>query len=195
MTAAYYLPPTYSSQHDFVSRLRLFAWRTVGAPIFRAIPSPLAPVRRSLLRLFGAKVAPTAFVHASCRIYSPWRLCVGARSCLAARVDCYCADDILIGEDVTVSQDAFLCTASHDIDRPDRALVTRPIRIERGAWIFARATILPGVTVGEGAVVAASAVVTRDVSAYAVVAGNPARVVRERAYHGNGAEEDLRGHA
>jgi putative colanic acid biosynthesis acetyltransferase WcaF len=111
-------------------------------------------------------------------------LSLGERSCLAAGVDCYCVDRIEIGDDVTVSQDAFLCTASHDIDRADRPLVTAPIRIGRGAWIFARATILPGVSVGEGAVVAACAVVTRDVPAYAVVAGNPARVVRQRTYRG-----------
>jgi acetyltransferase-like isoleucine patch superfamily enzyme len=60
--------------------------------------------------------------------------------------------------------------------------VTVPIRIVRGAWIFARATALQVVTVGEGAVVAACAGVTQDVPAYAVVSGNPARVVGDRAY-------------
>ena len=107
-------------------------------------------------------------------------------------MDCYCVDDIILGDDVTVSQDAFLCTASHDIDRADRPLVTGPIRINRGAWIFARATILPGVTVGEGAVAAACSVVTRDIPAHAVVAGNPARIVRERAYRGPVREDGQR---
>jgi putative colanic acid biosynthesis acetyltransferase WcaF len=115
-------------------------------------------------------------------------LSVGERSCLSARVDCYCVADVVIGDDVTVSQDAFLCTASHDIDLADRPLIAVPICLDRGAWVFARATILPGVTVGEGAVVAACAVVTKDVKPHAVVAGNPARVVRERRFHGAGNE-------
>jgi putative colanic acid biosynthesis acetyltransferase WcaF len=184
MTASFYHPPIYQSRHPLAQRAYLLAWRTIGGLLFRVTPFRLGIVRRFLLSAFGAAVDREAFVHPTCRIYAPRMLSLGERSCLAAGVDCYCVDRIEIGDDVTVSQDAFLCTASHDIDRADRPLVTAPIRIGRGAWIFARATILPGVSVGEGAVVAACAVVTRDVPAYAVVAGNPARVVRQRTYRG-----------
>jgi putative colanic acid biosynthesis acetyltransferase WcaF len=152
--------------------------------IFRLMPPRCFRVRNVILRAYGARVARTAFVHPTCRIYSPRMLSVGERSCLSARVDCYYVADVVIGDDVTVSQDAFLCTASHDIDLADRPLIAVPICIHRGAWVFARATVLPGVTVGEGAVVAACAVVTKDVKPHAVVAGNPARVVRERRFHG-----------
>jgi putative colanic acid biosynthesis acetyltransferase WcaF len=185
---AYYRPARYSSKHAPWGRLYLFAWRTIGAFIFRLMPSRFFRVRNLILRVYGARVARTAFVHPTCRIYSPRTLSVGERSCLSARVDCYCVADVVIGDDVTVSQDAFLCTASHDIDLPDRPLTAAPIRVDRGAWVFARATILPGVTVGEGAVVAACAVVTKDVKPHAVVAGNPAIVVRERRFHGAGNE-------
>ena len=64
------------------------------------------------------------------------------------------------------------------------SLTTAPIRLGRGSWVFARAIILPGVYLGEGAVAAAGAVVAKSVPPFAIVAGNPARVVRERRYRG-----------
>lgn len=186
----FYTPSAYRSGHSWQTKLYLFVWRALGSSVFRCALGRRGVNRIFLLRLFSASVAWCARVDRRCRIYTPNTITIGKRSCLAAGVDCYCVDRIDIGDDVTVSQDAFLCTASHDIDRADRALVTAPIRIHRGAWIFARATILPGVTIGEGAVVAACAVVTRDVPAYAVVAGNPARVIRQRDYRGPAGNAD-----
>ena len=192
MPDSFYSPQVYASSHTLATRLYLLSWRMFGAVIFRHTPLCFGFLRRLLLRGYGSRIGCSAVIHPTCRIYSPRSLVIGERTCLAAEVDCYCVDDIILGDDVTVSQDAFLCTASHDIDRADRPLVTGPIRINRGAWIFARATILPGVTVGEGAVAAACSVVTRDIPAHAVVAGNPARIVRERAYRGPVREDGQR---
>ena len=105
---------------------------------------------------------------------------MGAYSCLSERVDCYNADWIRLGDQVTVSQDAFLCTASHDITSPIMELTTAPLILKDQCWVCARAIILPGVTLGEGCVVAAGAVVTREVPAWTVVGGNPAKLIGER---------------
>ncbi|ACT92027.1 DapH/DapD/GlmU-related protein [Dyadobacter fermentans] len=84
-------------------------------------------------------------------------------------------DDVLIGPRVNITSE------SHPLDPADRfALVLKPVHIKRNAWIGAGATILPGVTVGENAVVAAGAVVSRDVAPNTVVAGVPAKVVKEK---------------
>ena len=182
MKRSFYDPAVYRSHHSLTDKLYLLGWRVMRIACFRFTPARLNAIRIGLLRIFGADVAATAVIHPTCRIYSPRTLRIGERSCLAERVDCYSVAAIDIGDDVTVSQDAFLCTASHDIDAADRHLVTRPIRIEEGAWIFARAIILPGVTLGRGAVVAAGAVVHGDVAQAAVVAGNPAQAIRERRY-------------
>jgi putative colanic acid biosynthesis acetyltransferase WcaF len=79
-----------------------------------------------------------------------------------------------------VSQKAYLCTASHDVDDPAFPLVGAPITIGSGAWVAAAAFVGPGVTVGEGAVLGACAVVSRDVEPRAIMVGNPAQFVRWR---------------
>lgn len=99
------------------------------------------------------------------------------RSCLAAGVDCYCVNKIVLGHDAVVSQRAFLCTATHDHREPGFRLMTGPIIISENAWVAAEAYIGPGVIVGAGAVAGARAVVVRDVPPGAVVVGNPARIV------------------
>lgn len=104
-----------------------------------------------------------------------------ARACLASNVNCYNVDMVELGIDTTVSEGAYLCTASHDIYSSGRELITQPIRIEENAWVFAKAMIGPGVVIGEGAVVAMGAVVVKPVAAYDVVGGNPARVIKKRS--------------
>jgi putative colanic acid biosynthesis acetyltransferase WcaF len=106
---------------------------------------------------------------------------MGAHSCLADDVDCYSVDAVVLGDFATVSQQAMLCTATHDYNDPEFKLVTKPIAIGPRAWIGARAFIGPGIVVREGAVVGATAAVFRDVDAWTVVGGNPARLLKTRA--------------
>lgn len=105
---------------------------------------------------------------------------VGDEATIAHGVDCYCVDTVTIGDHATVSQDAFLCTASHDVTDPHMRLVTAPIIIDSQAWVCAGAFLGPGVTLGTGAVAGARAVVMRSVNPWDIVAGNPARVIRQR---------------
>jgi putative colanic acid biosynthesis acetyltransferase WcaF len=105
---------------------------------------------------------------------------MGAHSCLANDVDCYSADRIVLGDFATVSQEAMLCTATHDYNNVDFPLVTRPIVIGPRAWVGARAFVGPGVNVGEGAVVGAVSSVFRDVEPWTVIGGNPARFLKTR---------------
>jgi maltose O-acetyltransferase len=98
---------------------------------------------------------------------------------------------VTIGNRVAFGQQVLLMTSTHALTGPERRsgpLVAQPITIEDAAWVGARATILPGVTVGEGAVVAAGAMVTKDVPAHTVVAGVPATVIRR--FNDHGADRD-----
>ena len=133
-----------------------------------------------MLRCFGATVGVKANPYPRCRIWAPWNLTMGAHSCLANDVDCYSVDKIVLGEFATVSQQAMLCTATHDYSAPDFRLVTRPIVIGPRAWVGARAFVGPGVNVGEGAVIGAMSAVFKEVEPWSVVAGNPARFLKQR---------------
>jgi len=114
---------------------------------------------------------------------------MGNHSCLAGDVDCYSVDKIILGDFATVSQQAMLCTATHDFNDPEFRLVTRPIVIGPRAWIGARAFVGPGVNVGEGAVVGAAAAVFRDVEPWTVVGGNPSHFLKKRVITEHGTEE------
>ena len=136
--------------------------------------------KRSLLRMFGAKVHPTAQVYSSARIYYPANLTMEAYSCLADGVECYNVAPVTVGAHSTISQGTLLCTASHDITDSHHRLVTAPIVVEDQVWIGARAYIGMGVVVRQGAVVGATASVYKTVEPWTVVGGNPARFIKKR---------------
>lgn len=133
-----------------------------------------------LLRLFGAKIAKTAHVYSSAKVYYPPFLTMGENTCLASDVDCYNVAPVIINDNVTVSQGAYLCTASHDVTDPLCPLITAPIVIDDQAWIGAKAYIGMGVIIGQGAVVGATASVYRDVEPWTIVGGNPAKFIKKR---------------
>ena len=156
-------------------------WGVVCCLLFRPTPYfALKKWRVWLLARFGMKGSKWNAVNPSVRIWAPWNVEMGHAVAIDDCVNLYSVDKITIGTKVAISREAFICTASHDITKANRPLVTAPITIGDGVWIGARAIILPGVTIGEGAVVAAGAVVTKDVEPWAVVAGNPAKVVKQR---------------
>lgn len=173
-----------SKYHNALSRkhqiIRLL-WGIVWGLLARPLPRSLGlGWKRSLLRLFGAKIHPTAVVYSSAKIYFPRNLIMDAYSCLASDVDCYNVDVIHIGANTTVSQGTFLCTASHDITNPLNPLITAPILIEDQAWVAADAFVGMGVIIGQGAVVGARAAVFKDVEPWTVVGGNPAKFIKKR---------------
>lgn len=136
--------------------------------------------KRLLLRAFGAKMGRNSNVYSSAKVYYPANLVMGDNTCLANDVDCYNVAPVILRDNVTVSQGAYLCTASHDITDSAHPLVTKPIVIEDQAWVGARAFVGMGVTVGQGAVVGATASVYKDVEPWTVVGGNPAKFIKKR---------------
>ena len=110
----------------------------------------------------------------------PWLFRMGAYSIIGEGVTVYNLGMVTIGEHTVVSQNVHICAGTHDYTKPDLPLVRSPITIGSGVWICADAFIGPGVTIGDNAVVGARAVVTKDVPAGMVVAGNPAKVIKPR---------------
>lgn len=169
----------YSNKNP--NKLTRLLWEVVWLLLFRPTPRwCLNCWRRFLLRLFGARIGRGVRIQGSARVWQPWRLSIGDYSWIDGRVSLYSADSITIGANAVISEGAFVCTASHDVGSATFDLVTKPIAIGDCAWIAARSIVLPGVTVGEGAVIAAGAVVTKDVPAWSIVAGNPAKFIKRR---------------
>jgi putative colanic acid biosynthesis acetyltransferase WcaF len=167
-----------SGRKEQIARL---IWNIVWTIFVRPIPrSFLNGWKIFLLRCFGAKIHKTAKVYSGAKIYAPWNLEMGAYSCIATNVDCYCADKIIIGAHTVISQKVSLYTASHDINSVDFRWFSAPIVIENQVWIAAESFIMMGVTIGEGAVVGARAAVFKDVEPWTVVGGNPAKFIKSR---------------
>jgi putative colanic acid biosynthesis acetyltransferase WcaF len=154
-------------------------WWTVYTALFRCSPRPLHRWRSFLLRCFGARLGSGCHIYASARIWAPWNLECGSWACIADDAEVYNPVTVFLGEGVVISQGAYLCAASHDYADPEFPLIHGPIVVGKRAWVAARAIVLMGVTIGEGCVIGAGSVVTKDVPPNTVCAGNPARVVKK----------------
>lgn len=169
------------SYHPGRSLLVQCAWFFVGLPLLRSALIPSSSFRRSLLRLFGADIADGVVIKPGVRVKFPWRLTAGR--------NCWIGEDawidnlahVTLGNDVCLSQGVYLCTGNHDWSDPAFGLRVQSIHIDDGAWVAARASLAPGVSIGTHAVVGFGAVVSASVPAYAVYAGNPASLQRWRS--------------
>ncbi len=173
-------PDPYTSPWPAGERLRILLWSYVWPVLCRWTPKPLNRWRLLWLRLFGARIQGSPFVHGRARITAPWRLTLHDRACLGDGAHAYALGPIELCEDSTIAQEAYLCTGTHDLSHRIRPLQTAPIVIGKGAFVGLRAIILPGVQVGERAVVGAGSVVTRDVPPGECWAGNPAHPLPRR---------------
>lgn len=172
----------YENKLSRSERALRLVWGAVWCCLFRPTPRwALHGWRRSLLRLFGATIGEGSKIAPSCRIWAPWNLVLGDFAALGDGVDCYNVGKIAIGSKAAVSQRSFLCAATHDASSLLRPLIVKPIAIQNHAWVAAESLIMPGVTIGEGAVIGARSVVTRDMPAWHICVGVPCRerAVRE----------------
>lgn len=170
--------------YSFREYLRRALWEYIGQPMIRLSFRKASGWRRFWLRLFGGKIGDTSHFKPTTRIRHPWLLTIGEHSAIAEHVEVYNLGPIEIGDHSVVSQFAHLCAGTHDYTVPSLPLVRPSIRIGSGVWVCANAFIGPGVTIGDNALVGAAAVVTKDVPPGVIVAGNPARVIRERPMPG-----------
>ena len=162
-------------------KFRRLVWNLVYCLFYKWLPKPFfGRWRAFLLRSFGASIGKGCSIAPSCRIWAPWNMVIGDYVCLAEYVDFYCVDEITIESYATVSQRSFLCAASHRIDSIQRSLIHLPITVGLHAWICAEAFVGPGVSIGEGAVLAARGVAVRNLEEWSVYGGNPAKFIKKR---------------
>ncbi|UWR30451.1 WcaF family extracellular polysaccharide biosynthesis acetyltransferase [Sulfitobacter sp. W002] len=162
------------------SQLTCQLWWIVQATLFRLSPQPAYRWRAMLLRAFGAVVGSNTRIRPTARFTYPWKIKIGDNSWIGDRAELYCLVPIIIGDDVCISQDSYLCTGSHDMTKRSFDYDCAEILVQDQVWIATGCFVSPGVTLKKGAVVGARSLVLSDVEEGAVYAGQPARRIRDR---------------
>lgn len=173
----------YQNTLTFKNKVSRLLWNIVCVLFFRPFASNVFNGwRKFILRIFGARIGKGSVIYSSVKIWAPWNLELGEFVAIAQGVNCYNVNKILIKSNATISQFAYLCSASHDISNPAHPLISAPIVINDQAWIATDTFVGMGVTIGQGAVVGARAAVFKDVEPWVVVGGNPAKFIKARKF-------------
>lgn len=180
--------PQRSTSQKVMNRLKTiwlefvtgFLWWFVGF-------IPIHHVRRFFYRWAGIKIGSGSTIHMMARIYDPRHITIGQDTLIGERATLdgrkqlpNSQGGLSIGSHVDIASEVMLWSSQHDIHSPTMAPIEAKVTIEDYVFIGPRSIILPGVTVGKGAIVAAGAVVTKDVTPGSIVAGIPAKVIGER---------------
>ncbi|EDM26048.1 transferase hexapeptide repeat [Lentisphaera araneosa HTCC2155] len=142
---------------------------------------PSSKLRIITCRIFGSKIQSDSHIYSGVEVRSHRNLQIGSLSVIGERSHLDARRKLIIGDNVNISSEVMIWTLHHDKNCPNFSAVGNSVIIDDFAWICSRAIILPGVKIGKGAIVAAGAVVTKDVPNYAVVGGNPAKIIGERS--------------
>ncbi len=162
------------------SRLWQAAWFFLGLPVLRASLIPSSALRVRLLRLFGASIGMGVVIKPGVHVKYPWHLAVGDHCWIGEECWIDNLTTVRLEGNVCLSQGCYLCTGNHDWKDPSFGLMVAPITLGDGAWAGARAVLMPGVVLGEGAVAAAGSVVSKSIPAFEIHAGNPAQFAKQR---------------
>lgn len=171
-----YLRPAFSTRN----RIRRTLWNICHALFYRTSPNPLHAWRSFLLRSFGATMGPACHFYPKSKIWAPWNLICADQVTAANGAEIYNPAPITFGSHAILSQDAYVCGATHDYDDAGFPLLAYAMEFGAYSWICARASVAPGVNVGEGAVLGLGSVATKDLAPWTVYAGAPAVKVKER---------------
>jgi len=166
-------------------RLAAFFWSIAWHGLFRWSPPPFNWWRIALLRIFGVRIHGRVFVAPSARIDYPWNLELRDGVFIAHKVIINCMGKVTIGAGTRISQYSHICAGTHDYTRGDMQIVRRDITIGSKVWIAADVFVGPGVTVGDGAILAARSSAFKDLPAGQVCVGEPARPRHPRSNRGD----------
>jgi putative colanic acid biosynthesis acetyltransferase WcaF len=155
-------------------------WWLVQATLFRFSPQFAYGFRRSLLRLFGARVGAGVIIRPTATFTYPWKVAIGEHAWVGDDVVVYSLGTIEIGAHAVVSQRCYLCAGDHDYEIDSFPIRGRSISVGAQAWVAADVFIAPGVSIGEGAVVGARSSVFSDMPARMVCFGYPCRPQKPR---------------
>lgn len=141
---------------------------------------PFWTIRKLFFRISGVRIGKKAKLHCGCWFFNPAGVSIGEGSVIGYRTFLDGRAPLKIGKHVDIASEVMIYNSEHDIHSQDMRAIEEPVEIGDYVFIGPRAIILPGVKIGRGAVVAAGAVVTKDVAPKAIVGGVPAKVIGKR---------------
>lgn len=156
--------------------------RNLSFPLLYSLFSflPGQAIRKFLLKWYGAKIGKNGKISRNVTIMSPWNLVIGENVVINEDVVLDARGGINIGNHVDIARGSYIWSGQHDYNDNTHKYVTNPVIIEDYVWIASRATVLPGVKIRKGAVVASCALVSKDVESMSVVGGVPAKQIAVR---------------
>lgn len=166
----------WSLGHKVKRATWMFVWGVFG----KLGPRFFSRFRIGLLRLFGAQIGRNCLFCGGVRVLMPWNLRIGDFTSISEEVDIYNFGQVCIGSNTVLSRGVWLCTGSHDYGVASFPLIWEDITVGDSVWIAAQSFVGPGVTIGNGAVVGARSVVTRDLPNWSISAGNPCKFIKSR---------------
>ncbi|KKQ26586.1 MAG: acetyltransferase (isoleucine patch superfamily) [Candidatus Roizmanbacteria bacterium GW2011_GWC2_37_13] len=141
---------------------------------------PSHSCRRFFYRMVGIKIGKGSTIHMKARFYDPRNITIGEDTIVGEGAVLDGRAELFIGSHVDIASEVMIYNSQHDIENESFQAEDKPVKIEDYVFVGPRSIILPGVTIGRGAIIAAGAVATRDVPPYAVVGGVPAKIIGER---------------
>ena len=161
-------------------RWKVLIWYLINYYIFYSrFPFP-SKIKVALLRLFGAGVGTGVVIKSLVRIKNPWRLIIGNNCWIGEEVWIDNIVQVVIGNNVCLSQGAILLTGNHDYSVSNFPPRYEKIELEDGVWICGKAVVCPGVVCHSHSVLTVNSVATKDLEAKKIYAGNPAVFIRNR---------------
>ena len=159
--------------------------------IFKHLPSPNSPnnviviIRSFLCKFIFKHIGKKVNIQKGVYFGKGNKVSIGKYSGIGEDSRLMQADEIIIGDDVIIGQQLMIATHNHNFDNLNQLIrlqggITNPVKIENNVWIGARVTILCGVKIGEGSVIAAGSVVVKNIPSFTIAGGVPAKVIRER---------------
>ncbi len=182
------IDPYSVSAFDVVNKLKRLTWRIAWLLLFRPTPVMLHGWRSLLLGMFGARIGASNYIYPTATIWAPWNLVTGCSVTIGPNAEVYNPALVDLAHHTIISQGSYLCGATHDYNSPTFTYVSKPIISGAYAWVCARSIVLPGVTLGEGSVLGAGSVASKNLDEWCVYAGNPAVKVKERRRDWQGVE-------
>jgi len=167
----------YDPGRSFI--IRAF-WYVLNVLLMKNHLNPSSEIKVFLLKLFGAKIGKGVVCKPGIDIKYPWNVEIGDYTWIGENAWLDSLDKIRIGNNVCISQGAYLCTGNHDYKKETFDLIVSPITIEDGVWVGAKAIVCPGVTLKTHSVLTSGTVVTSDAEPYTIYQGNPSRPIRKR---------------